>query len=454
MQANDPPLGWRSNDAMDRAIWDIYLALAVAAIVQAFLLALQTWEHRRFARSRMRELDKPHPQGRAAVFCPCKGLDVGLENNLRAILRQDYEDYEVVFIVESEDDPSCPLLRRMMAEHPRVATRLVVAGPADGCGQKVHNLRAGTAKLDPAIEYVVFVDSDARPRPQWLRSLLRLDQENVGASTGYRWFVPTRPTLANHVLYSINCGIGLLFGPSRHHLVWGGSWAMTRELFNRLGVRDAWRGTLSDDLVVSELLRRAGLGISYQPPCMVASPLDYPGRSMFSFLRRQYLVGRFYAPRHWMMALAASTMANFVMLTSLVLALYGLVRGRSSFWIPMGVLAALYGIGVFRAWVRQSMVQLFFPSLHAVLRRARWFDILAGPLAGLVNWLGIVSSLVGREMVWRGFRYRLAHGEQIQLVGQGTVAEEVHPSDDALPVELLAVGAAAKSEPLPRRKAG
>jgi len=441
---------------MERALWGMYLALAAAAVLQAFLLALQTWEHRRFARSRMLELDRPRPRGRAAVFCPCKGVDVGLQNNLRAILRQDYADYEVVFIVERADDPACGLLRRMVAEHPHVKTRLVIAGPATGCGQKVHNLRAGTANLDPGIQYVVFVDSDARPRSQWLRSLLRLDRPGIGASTGYRWFIPTRPTLANSLLYSINCGIALMFGPSRYHLIWGGSWAMRRELFEELGVREAWKGTLSDDLVVSRLVRRAGLGIIYQPPCMVASPLDYPGSAMLSFLRRQYLVGRFYAPRHWLMGLATSTIVNLVMLASLVLTASGLVTGRPPFWIPLGVLVALYGIGVFRGSIRQSLTTLFFPSLQPVLRGVRRFDVWVGPLASLVNWIGIVSSLLGREMVWRGFRYRLSRGGQIQLVGRGPAAEEAHETEEDLPAELRAIAgpAAGADRAIRQKKAG
>lgn len=438
---------------MERAFWVIYLALAAIALLQAALLTLQTWEHRRFARSRMRHLDKHQPEGRAAVFCPCKGVDLGLENNLRAVLRQDYHDFEVVFVLESQRDPAYALVQKVVAEHRDVKTRTVIAGPAQGCGQKVHNLRIATAQLDPALVYVVFVDSDARPRPEWLRSLLRMDRPGIGASTGYRWFVPVRPTLANHLLYSINCGIGLLFGPSRYHLIWGGSWAMRRELFEQLGVRQAWQGTLSDDLVVSQLLSRAGLGVMYHPPCMVASPLDYPGRSMLSFLRRQYLVARFYSPRHWMLGLVTITITNCVLLASLGMIASSLITGRGPVLIPAAVLAGLYGIGVFRAWVRQSLTRVFFPSLATVLRVPRRFDIWGGPLASLVHWVGILGSLVGRDMVWRGIRYRLQLGGQIELLGNVPVAEHVL-DEDLEPQSVAVPGQRPVSSPLPRKKAG
>ena len=69
---------------------------------------------------------------------------------------------------------------------------LVVAGRAAASGQKVHNLLAATADLAAEIRALVFVDSDARPRRQWLRlAMARLAEPGVAAATGYRWFVPS-----------------------------------------------------------------------------------------------------------------------------------------------------------------------------------------------------------------------------------------------------------------------
>jgi uncharacterized iron-regulated membrane protein len=63
---------------MDTVAIVAYLVLVGLALVQAVLMGLQTWEHRRFARSRFRDLSRCHPTGRAMIFAPCKGLDVGL----------------------------------------------------------------------------------------------------------------------------------------------------------------------------------------------------------------------------------------------------------------------------------------------------------------------------------------------------------------------------------------
>jgi cellulose synthase/poly-beta-1,6-N-acetylglucosamine synthase-like glycosyltransferase len=71
--------------------------------------------------------------------------------------------------------------------------RTIVAGPAVDRGQKVHNLSVVTSAIDRASEVLVFVDSDARPAGDWLKSLVApLQDETLGATTGYRWFVPVR----------------------------------------------------------------------------------------------------------------------------------------------------------------------------------------------------------------------------------------------------------------------
>src|SRR5512133_2667687 len=109
---------------MEAYIVTFYYVAAAVAIVQSFLLGLQTWEHRRYVRSCMKSINRLQPTGRAMVCAPCKGDDVDLEDNLRSLMEQDYDDYEVAFIVESEFDSAVPVIRRVMAAHSWIPTRL------------------------------------------------------------------------------------------------------------------------------------------------------------------------------------------------------------------------------------------------------------------------------------------------------------------------------------------
>src|SRR5436305_5344322 len=79
----------------------------------------------------------------ASIIAPCRGLDQGLRENLAALFRQDYGPYEIIFVTDSADDAALPVieeLRREFEGTEKIATRLLMAGPATSSGQKVHNL--------------------------------------------------------------------------------------------------------------------------------------------------------------------------------------------------------------------------------------------------------------------------------------------------------------------------
>src|SRR5262249_57922230 len=133
----------------------------------------------RFTRSAFRPLPprQTRYQPKAVVIVPCRGTEDGFEENIRAILAQDYRDYEVVFVTESENDPAHDALSRLLKQSRRSAppTWLVVAGEAKNQGQKVHNLCAALDTLnsiDRRVETLVFADSDARPTRHWLPALV------------------------------------------------------------------------------------------------------------------------------------------------------------------------------------------------------------------------------------------------------------------------------------------
>ena len=332
-------------------------------------------------------------------------------------MEQDYDDYEITFIVESAADPACPAIRRAMAAHPWVPARVVIAGRATDSGQKVHNLLVATEHLSRQIKYLAFVDSDARPGPQWLRSLVaRLDQPDVGAVTGYRWFTPERPTLANALVYSMNCDVISLLTRSSHYLIWGGSWAIRRALFDAVGLRNAWRGTLSDDLVASRLMRRSRLQVRFEPACVVASPLDQSLGHALSFIRRQYVIARLYTFDWWFFSLFGTTFSNLIWLGNLGVLAWSLLTGSPSPWIPIAVSAVLYAVAVYRGALRQGLVKVYFPHWEKASRPIQRFDIWANPLVELAHWIGVASAAVGRHILWRGIRYHVLPGGQVQEI--------------------------------------
>src|SRR5437762_12630224 len=51
----------------------------------------------------------------ASVIVPCRGLDQGLTDNLRALFKQDYPRYEIVFVSDSADDPALTVAAELRA---------------------------------------------------------------------------------------------------------------------------------------------------------------------------------------------------------------------------------------------------------------------------------------------------------------------------------------------------
>lgn len=410
----------------------LYLALAALAVVQGLLVIAQTWEHRRFARHRLRKRHRYRGYGRALLLIPCRGKDLGLEDNLETLLQQDYEPYQVRFIVESQSDPAYAVIQWVMARHPEILCEVLVAGPALSGGQKVHNLRMATAELPRRAKYLAFVDSDAQLSPHWLSAITsRLDRETIAVTTGYRWFLPERDSLANLLLYSINTNYALLFGPNTPAFIWGGSWAIRRQRFESLGIRQAWQGTLSDDLVATQVVRRHELQAAFEPNCMVGSPLDMNFREVLAFLRRQYLIGRYYAPRSWAFALVSVLFATAMFWGSLVGGLTAWAWGQPAGGTLLATAAILYGISLLRGAIRSRMATLYFPEKKGLLRRACHFDTWAMPLVGLVHSAALLSSVAGRQLVWRGIRYRLFAGGKAELQRASQPAFEAELTADA-----------------------
>lgn len=439
-------------------------ALAVAALllvstglVQATLMLVHAWEHSRFYARRAGKRLEARSQPRVALIAPCKGVDPDLRANLRALFRQAYPTYELCFVVESECDPAVPTICELAGENGNVPSRIVVAGAARDCGQKVHNLMCATRAVlegspadfvvgggsdgvnatgrsrimiepDPPgppllrgggirrPEVLAFVDSDACPHPEWLgRLVARLERGKYAVATGYRWYVPAARGWASLLVSAINNTIINMTGPHGFNLVWGGAWAIRTETFLELGLPDAWQGSLSDDLVVSRLIRKAGLRVGYEPHCLVQSKADFNWGSFCEFLRRQFLVVRVYLPLWWCFAFLTGLMTNLCLWGTLLFACYWGATGGP--WaVPLVGGMAYYLAGILRASLAAAAVRPFVAVPEEMYDRVARLNVWGWPLVALASWLGVVSAAVGRTIVWRGILYRMNSPRQTTVV--------------------------------------
>lgn len=421
---------------------DILLALAV--LYGLFVAGITTVNWVRFRRCIRRGLTEPvgNYTPPTALIVPCKGVDDELTAAAKTLLVQDYPDYEVLFVVESADDPAAAVIRSAIDSAPVCAGRrrveLVTAGRSTDCGQKIHNLRAGLERASPDAEVFAFIDSDCRPHPLWLRRLVApLADADVGAATGYRWYAPIRGGTASALLSFWNANIAMMLAVPRRAFVWGGSMAIRRETFDRIKVLERWQGSLSDDYAVRSAVRRAGLGVGFAPQCLVLSPADMTWGQFWEFLCRQLIITRVYAASFWRYGMIA-TVGFLAGLAALPAAL--LLPTPPSPELRIGVIGAaalIWALSLLHGFQRLGVMKAAFPDQAAARRASAAVYVLGTPLWAAMNFIALLKARWKRTIVWRGIRYIL-HGSRSLTIER--------PADDAhLPSPTAGASAAGSS---------
>jgi cellulose synthase/poly-beta-1,6-N-acetylglucosamine synthase-like glycosyltransferase len=399
-------------------MWFFY-PIAALVIVQSVLSLRGGVRYFNFFR---RELAAPRTlyMPFASVFVPCRGLDQGLRRNLSALFRQHYPAYELVFVSDRADDAGLGMAREVAREFEGetvARARFVVAGRATDSGQKVHNLRAALTEADASSEVFVFVDTDARPRADWLRSLVSpLGEEASGAATGYRWFLPVTGGFASHLRSVWNASIASALGANvRGNFCWGGSTAVRRETFERLGMLERWRGTVSDDYALTRALREARLPIRFVPACLTASLEDCTLGEMLEFTTRQLKITRVYSPHLWAFVLVSNLLFVAAFFGGLLLAGARAASGLSFVW-PLFAVAVIFLLGVWKAYFRLRAVALVLEEHHGRLRAGVWPHLLLWPLTAAVFLYNALAALASRRIVWRGVGYELKSPTETEII--------------------------------------
>ena len=343
------------------------------------------------------------------VIVPCRGNETGLAANLTSLFRQTYPSYQIVFVVDSESDPALEVIEHVIRKQPDNVTRKVlIAGAATDGGQKVHNLRHAVGQIDQRSEVLVFVDSDGRPRENWLRSLVApLADEQLGAASGYRWFIPVNGGFASHLRSTWNASIASALGPNRKsNFCWGGSTAIRTDTFARLNIRERWRGSVSDDFTMTRVLGEAKLPIHFVPACLVASIGDCDLKELLEFSNRQLKITRVYAPHLWKPVLLGSALFCLVFFGGIVLVTMRALQGLS-FAIPLSLLVVIFVLGAAKGFVRYRAVALALGSERGESHRSLAAHLLLWPLASLLYLYNAVTAAFSRRITWRGITYKL-----------------------------------------------
>ena len=199
----------------------------------------------------------------ASILKPLHGAEPGLRQHLESFLSLDKSGpTQVVFGVQSADDPALPIVETLRAEHGDEAVVILSNPRQHGQNRKISNVLNMMAVAEHPI--IVLSDSDIGVRPDYLeRVRAALSQPGVGVVTcpyygegraGF-WSGLAAMGLSYQFLPNVITGVSLrLAAPCM-----GSTIAIRRETLSRIGGFEAFQDVLADDYAIGRAVRRLGL---------------------------------------------------------------------------------------------------------------------------------------------------------------------------------------------------
>jgi len=392
-------------------LWTIVLAFgAIFLSGQEILSVLFTYIYQKIIYPKFKKPGyDPSYLPHCSIIIATKGISKGFEKNFQAFLDQDYPDYEVIFSVEDEADEGLPIIRSLVQT--RSNARWVIAGYAKSCSQTNHNLLKAISVVNDSSVFVI-ADNDICPKASWLRSLvLPLSDKKISATTGYRWLCGTSGnfgeqvhTLMNMTMYSHMYLCSYLFGD----IVWGGTMAIRKDVFEELHVARCWAETVSDDLSLTKILAENRKRSIFVPECLSLSNdvIDSTEEIIGWFTRQLLLLKAFFFV--WWMALGGFASVGAVILYALLpVALIGSIFTEKTFWDLGGLPALIFYAGEYlAAW----LFGILGPT------RRHWLFIIRMPFLRFPQMIGYFKSIGTYQFTWAKIIYKFNRRGQVQQI--------------------------------------
>lgn len=394
------------------------IILAVLLATVSFAL-VQGWLIRQLRNCYLHPV-APWPENRplpkAAILLSLRGNDPFLTTCLRNLLAQDYPDFIVQVVIDSETDPAWSAIRAVRAEgndaHLFVS---VLAMRSTTCSLKNSSVIQAIKNLPDDREVVALVDADAVTHKSWLRELVApLADPQVGCSTGIRWFAPQDNSLACRIRCYWNLTAASVIHISR--TPWGGSMVVRRSVLDS-GLTDEWSRMFCEDAFTTRYLDERGLKVVCVPQATVVNEETTSLLGCIRFVNRQTLIFRLYH-RHWRGVVAMIVAATAIRVPH---AYYLLQSVMTADWLSAAILFAIYPI---IRLVTQHEAKRLDEAVHQMVATTTGRQIARNPKIDAFGFVctevlfaaSLIYAACARTVEWRGITYRIGGPKDITLL--------------------------------------
>jgi ceramide glucosyltransferase len=340
---------------------------------------------------------RPHALAMPAVTVlkPLHGDEPGLRDNLGSFCNQDYPGpIQVVFGVQDPGDGAVAVVEHLQKTQAARDLDLVIDTKVHGLNRKVSNL----VNMAPRIRHdvVVLADSDMRVGTDYLsRVTAALDEPGVGAVTCLYYGVPVAGLWSSLSALAINAHFlpGVVFGSALGlaRPCFGSTLALRRQTLGEIGGFIAFVDYLADDYAIGAALRARGHTISIPSFAVAHMCSEASARDFWRHELRWARTINSIDPIGYAGSIAAHPLP-----WALIAALLG--AGSPAFLPAIAI--ALVSIGCRVALLRRVETAYALPS------QAYWLV----PARDLLSFILFVVSFFGRDVSWKGHRYRMVAG--------------------------------------------
>jgi ceramide glucosyltransferase len=326
---------------------------------------------------------------------PVRGLDRDAYENFASFCRQDYPEYELIFCVTDQTDPSVPVIQKLMCEFPERKIRLLYSAGHTAINDKVAKLRL--MEREAEYEYLVINDSDVRVDAGYLRRVVEpLRDPKVGGVTCF--YVSSQEESLVDKLQTIGmisdfyAGVLVAWQLDGVYFALGPTMASTKERIRGFGGFQVLENRPADDLLFGRLIAEQGVEVKLLPYA-VETVADFQG------------IGELLAKRlRWMTVMRAMRPWGH----------FGLLFTWGLPWTTLAVLvhptfsvvAAYWGLYlVFRV----GMTWLI--GIQGLKQRGLWAKMPLIPLWDAMAFLIWLVSFTRTSIRWRSVDYQLRDGQ-------------------------------------------
>ncbi|MCC6734894.1 MAG: glycosyltransferase [Bauldia sp.] len=325
---------------------------------------------------------------KVSLVRPVCGVEYRIEDEIASSFGLSWQNLEIVFCVEDEDDPIVPIVRRQIAAHPKADARLVIGRDIVGANPKLNNVIKGWR--DSTGEYVIISDSNALLPRSYVEDLLSRWQEDTGVASHAAIMIDPASFAAEIECAFLNTyqGRWALAGDSigRRYAL-GKTLMWQRRTLDALGGPAVLAREAAEDIASTKVLRGTGLRprLARKPLPQIIGPrklaVVWQRQVRWARLRRAGLGG-----------------------------IYG-VEALSNAVLPFASMAVLAGLGVVPWLAVLAYVAAWYLAEAGLAAAARWPLSWRMPLAWMIR--DVAAPILwflgwGNRFEWRGVEMSVA----------------------------------------------